>query len=225
VALAFSKEYHYIYRSAIIDYYFSSVIIGLSEISGKIMSLFDGFRKWLNPTSAWYPCFDELVVDLDRHALNSAQAGDDLEKFSFLGRGKIRRDYSISVDYPELGLTLHTGAHKICDSFLIAFPKLEYPIGFTAFSGKFKIGENLLAADAIDCSSKVMNLLGEPYCRHKDDEELIFFYEFSSLYEWQFEFSLNGKTRALIVTSSPLLEDEEQRLYYNCKHPWPPPRK
>lgn len=186
------------------------------------MPMFDGIKKWFNPTCYWRKHFSELVVDLRGHCLNGAAAGDSLDEFKFLGPGKMRRDYSISVDYPDFGIALHTGGHGLCDSFLIAFEKLEYPQGFKPFSGTFVFEGRSLSNQDLGNYEKVKENLGEPYCSHKDHEEFIFFYEISPVVEWQIEFSPSGKTRAIIISSVPLLEDEEQRLFYGCDGLWPP---
>ena len=64
-------------------------------------------------------------------------------------------------------------------------------------------------------------LVGPPYWRDEDADELILFYEFPNL-EWQIEFSLDGSFNRVNVTCNPLLADETQRKAYRVDKPWPP---
>jgi len=66
-----------------------------------------------------------------------------------------------------------------------------------------------------------MESLGAPYWIDRDDEEQILFFEFGS-HEIQIEQTLDGRNKRMILTTLPLMANEEQRQAYGVDKPWPP---
>ena len=66
----------------------------------------------------------------------------------------------------------------------------------------------------------IIALLGEPYLRDEDDNEVILFYEDGKI-ETQFEFPGKARLRYITILANPVLADPLQRACYGCTKPWP----
>ena len=169
------------------------------------------FRRG-NPTNAWTrePGL-RLTVDLAMPSINSIPVGSIVDKFSFLGRSNSKS--KSPLDYIDLGISLDYEEDGTVSGFQVV---LADPLNqFEAFSGTIKINES-----AVD-SGTLIEELGDCYWLDRDENELIYFYEFPT-HEIQIEQLPMGSVQRIIVTNDPLMADVEQRKSYGVDKPWPP---
>lgn len=70
------------------------------------------------------------------------------------------------------------------------------------------------------------DLLGQPYWRGADDDELILFYEYHfGDVEVQFEFPDSANLGFTTIAKNGVLSDPDQRSSYGVDKPWPPTNK
>ena len=102
--------------------------------------------------------------------------------------------------------------NAVLDTFSIDVEKFS---GRIVFNGRSVPDQRSLSEEDVQA------LLGAPYWRDEDDDEIILFYENNGL-ETQFEFSGKRRMSHLIFTRQPLMADNEQRRLYGVTKPWPP---
>ena len=177
-----------------------------------------------NPTRTWPPHTGQLLTcDLDAGSLNGGALGQRLDCVSFLGPDEDRqssRTGEFYCHYYSLGLCVEChGPEYVLTGYEIVFRDPEEQ-KYQPFQGRIiRNGDTLeLAATTLDTCADV---LGEYFWLDHDDDESIIFYEFTGR-EWQLVFDKASLLKRLIVTSQPLLADEEQREAYNVTRSWPP---
>lgn len=90
-----------------------------------------------------------------------------------------------------------------------------------AFSGQFSVAGRPLVFTKATREEDVIALLGEPYWRDVDKDEVLLFYEYPGV-EVQVELTKGGPIRVLLATDEPLLADPKQREAYGVTKAWPP---
>jgi hypothetical protein len=188
--------------------------------SGAIMFNFLFGPK--NPTKDWQRDSSlRLAFDLESGKLNGIGFGERLDRMSLLGPAEDRSALkSGQCRYLSLGLAVGwEEEEQTIDCFEI-IQKDPYVSSCRPFPGICQYrGEHLDLGQLTEVW--FAEQIGPPYHRDEDDEEIILFYEFPGR-EWQVELDLNGTLNRIIVTSRPLMADEQQRDTYGVDRPWPP---
>lgn len=168
----------------------------------------------------------KLKLELESNCLNGVTLRDEVERCTFLGpteAPKVLKRESI-LYYFSLGLALgfEPESHKL-DSFIISWQDYLGQ-GFAPFAGELSYqGTRLPVPDpATSDKDQLIRILGQPYWTDRDEEEEILFYE-RETWEWQFELTLAGQLKSLLLLADPLLADAEQRQNFGITAPWPPP--
>ncbi|MDF3130135.1 hypothetical protein P0Y35_13085 [Kiritimatiellaeota bacterium B1221] len=164
----------------------------------------------------------QLSVDIQTSTFCGKPLGTKIEAFSFLGKTENPKAVKEleTLYYYSAGIALGFDAvsSAFCD-LRIVWEDVSNE-GFTPFAGTIHYGNQTLASLE---KENIVSILGEPYGAHRDEEEELLFYD-TPHREWQFEFTLDGKLKQLILTHPPILEDEFQRECYGITQPWPPPQ-
>ncbi len=176
-----------------------------------------------NPTRTWQAGLSQpLAFDLDAATLHGVRLGEPLDRLSLLGPDEnLGTHRSGELVYFSAGLTVSFSLSTRCiTAYRIVLRDPSEP-RFRPFSGPVFAGAGCrLDLHALDQKGFV-DSLGPYYWRDSDEDESILFYEFTGL-EWQVEFGPHLRFNSLIVTSEPLLADEQQRRAYRVTRPWPP---
>lgn len=91
------------------------------------------------------------------------------------------------------------------------------------FEGEFLKSGKEVSLTSSTTPAEIEELLGEPYWRDVDDDELILFYEYQSGgIEVQFEFPDSTALAYITIARNGVLSDPEQRSAYGVDKPWPP---
>ena len=190
-------------------------------------------RRWLgggNPTLEWTAsAAAPLVVDLDASALCGVRLGDSIERLRFLGQGRwrglsasLRGKKGVTMgtlDYPERGLALDVMGGRLEGFVLTVSGGAER--GFAPFGGRIRFGGAEMGMERLDTEKRVLDMLGEPWWRDEDEDEILLFYERGEV-EWQIEIEKGGTVAALLVVSPPLMAEADQRAAYGVTKTWPP---
>jgi hypothetical protein len=93
--------------------------------------------------------------------------------------------------------------------------------GFRPFPGRCALNGNEIELSNRSSESFVTDLVGVPYWRDEDAEEIILFYEFNGI-EWQVELNKQAYLTQWVIVSPPLMADAQQRRAYRVTRAWPP---
>lgn len=93
--------------------------------------------------------------------------------------------------------------------------------GFAPFRGTFRRGDERLAIGPETTEGDLETLLGPPYWRDQDEDEVLLFYELGPV-EWQIGLTRAGLLAEWTVCTPPMMADEAQRRAYAVTTPWPP---
>jgi len=182
------------------------------------------FERWFgqeDPSRDWVagPAV-EFVLDLDESSLNGARLGDDIERLSALGPAEDHRAARFgALRYYSKGLSIELQGRQIA-SFLLVW---QDPLGegYLPYSGVCRARGAIVRLAPEVTEGELILALGPAYWRDSDEDELLLFYEHGDV-EWQFELTADGRLKALLIVTPPLLADEEQRRAYGVTGPWPP---
>jgi len=189
--------------------------------------------RWLgggNPTADWAAsAAAPMVADLDTNALGGVGLGEPFDGLRFLGKGRWRKLPAMlggrkgvlmgTLEYPERGLALDVVGDRL-DGFVLSVSG-DAEHGLAPFGGRIRLHGAEMGADRLSTEKRCLDMLGEPYWRAEDEDEVLLFYERGRV-EWQVEATKAGAVTALLVVSPPLMEDPEQRAAYGVTKPWPP---
>jgi len=183
--------------------------------------MFDFLRRRPHPTKHWVQDRNvRLLADLDRFELSGVALGDDIERLSFLGRSESR-----FYDYPEQGLQLDVDEGCLTGFSLALRRDVYLGADFRgrvhAFAGSIRMKGRSRGPHELQGESDFADVLGDPYWRDEDDEEILLFFEFPKR-EITVELTLKDVPQVLIVSTQPLMADAEQRALYGVTAPWPP---
>jgi hypothetical protein len=184
---------------------------------GLIRLLFgykDPAKQW--PVSAG----QSLRFDFDRNALNNVELKAPWTSLSVFGPPELKRgDEGDSLVYLSRGFSADLFEGNITSYSFVWSDYLNQ--GFQPFTGAFLYQGKELKLDGETKEQDLAAALGEPFCRHQDEDEIILFYEVAGA-EWQFELDLDGYLKTFLVLAYPVLENEFQRECYKVSKPWPP---
>lgn len=171
-----------------------------------------GKKKHSNPTSQWIrDPSRQPTFDLKAQTLDGVSLGTSYMPLDYLGPGKVSAE---GLGFPDSQLVLGIENELLTD-FTILFPTSKQTISFT-------LGDSSVEPAQLASEEGITALIGPPFFRDEDDDEILVFYEFGST-EWQIEFTIDGQTRRWLVVSPPLLADPDQRKAYGVNQPWPFP--
>lgn len=177
------------------------------------MTLFDFlFNKKTshNPTDQWVrdptrrPTFN-----LNKHSLDGVTLGQSYESLNYLGPATLKDE---ELEFPNSKLTLGF-KHDLLTDFTLFFPTSPQNISFT-------LANKNLDLDQISTEQGLRSVVGEPFWREADDDEVLLFYEFGSV-EWQIECLPQGQIQRWLIVTPPLLADSQQRQAYGITKDWP----
>lgn len=188
------------------------------------MGIFDLIRGRKHFSKLWQaePGF-EIHLDLDRHALCRCRIGDPIQWLSGLGppedSAALREQ---RYCYYSKGFEIGEEDGKVAD-FVVDW--LDYlRAGFQPFNGHVTYRGKTVPLGARTTEGEFANLFGRAYWRDQDQDEIILFYEFRDDIEWQVEFTLESRLKAMKVVWPALMAEAEQRERYGVSVPWPPRR-
>lgn len=181
--------------------------------------MLERFRRRRDPTVAWTadPAL-AATLDLDRHRICGAGLGEPVERLAGLGpaedgpaaaRGELR--------YPSRGLSVST-----VDGLVTAFFVAWREPGYAPFAGRVTSDGREVGLAGGSTPEDLVAMLGTPYWRAEDPDEVILFYERRDV-EWQLECDHGTGLRAMVIVSPPILADPAQREAYGVTAAWPPP--
>jgi hypothetical protein len=148
------------------------------------------------------------VVDLSRFRCGRTALGEILSGVDVYQQAL--EDDDVLEDEPN-GVELGT-----------AKARLDYVyIDIRHFPGRFLAGGNEVAIGLDTSEAEVCSLLGEPWWRDEDEDEILLFYE-DARGELQVELTKEGTLRQINLLHQPLMADPEQRAAYGVTKPWPP---
>jgi len=166
----------------------------------------------------------EIQLDLDTHAICRCRIGDPIEWLNPLGPPEDSRSLREQrYCYYSRGIEIGEEGGKVADFAVFWIDYLE--AGFKPFNGLVTYRGKTVTLDSRTTESDFVNLFGAPYWRDQDQEEIILFYEFRGDIEWQVEFTLENRLKALRVVWPALMAEAAQRESYGVSLPWPPRRE
>ena len=170
------------------------------------MSLFSFFKK---SGASLLPPLKDLHVDVLLHSCANMRVGRQVpskEGFATLAdEAGVVKD-----DHQGFEACFHEG---MLESVFIDLAK---------FPGVICRDDERLESITSMTEAELLAVLGEPYHRDEDDDEVILFYEDGTV-ETQFEFPGRARLRYITISATPLLADPLQRAQYGCVNPWPGP--
>ncbi|WP_425397615.1 hypothetical protein [Aeoliella sp.] len=179
--------------------------------------MFDFLLRRGNPTNHWTRAANlKLAAELDVPSLNGVTLGSQIDLLSSLGRDDSRQLGTLC--YADLGVGIDYDDVKNLVGYTLVLSHAEPP--FQPYSGEIVWNGQPLQGSHLTHDG-ISNLLGEHYWLDSDDDERIAFFEFPQ-YEIQVEFDTNDQINGIVVTSTPLMANPEQREAYGVDKPWPP---
>jgi hypothetical protein len=189
-----------------------------------------GLLDWLSgksdPTKGWVrdPAL-KLTLDFRLGALCAVTLGEPAERLAILGPAEDRRAaLEGDLHYFTLGLGVGVSGGGIESVTLWWRDYLDR--GYRAYAGTVVSDGKNLGLGPATTEAELLSVLGQPYWRDRDDSETILFYEvkdaWGRLTERQVELDEEGRLKALLVLSQPILADENQRIAYRIDKAWPP---
>jgi hypothetical protein len=170
------------------------------------MGLFSSRRR--PPVPAVQVDWQAVVVDVGRSRCDTTTLGEPPRPVDFFSEPLLHRDVFQDEQH---GLELGTGEAG-----------LDYIVVDVArFPGRFKLDGRAIDLGLQTTESEIRALLGEPWWRDEDEDEVILFYEDGRV-ERQFELTKSGTLTVITLMLSPLMADREQRKAYGVTKPWPP---
>jgi hypothetical protein len=191
---------------------------------GVVVRLLDRILGRKHPSATWQlePGF-EVQLDLDRHALCRCRIGDPIEWLSGLGPPESAEALRENrYCYYSKGLEVGEENGAVVD--FAVFWDDYYGSGFQSFKGLVTYRGKTVQLGPETSESAFRELFADPYWRDQDQDEIILFYEFEGDIEWQVEFTLEAKLKAMRVVWPALMADAKQREVYGVSVPWPPRR-
>lgn len=184
---------------------------------GLIRLLF-GYK---DPAKQWpVNVSQSLLFDFDKTALNGVGILVPWTSLSVFGPPELKRgDENDSIVYLSRGFSADLSGGSIVSYSFVWVDYLNQ--GFQPFTGTFTYRGKNLQLDGQTTEIELESMLGEPYWRDEDKDEIILFYEVDGA-EWQFELDLAGKLKTFLVLAYPVLDNEVQREAYKVTKPWPP---
>ena len=188
-----------------------------------------GRRQAADPTRAWTRTPGHVPrFDLGAYTLDGVPLGGPLERLRALGPAEgVQVDPSGregDLEYPSQGLAVGVGDGRV-ESYELFFQEAPGASdqAFTAYRGHVTLGGDTVPLSAATTEAELRALLGEPYWRDSDDDEVLLFYERAEAQaELQVELR-DGRLRSVWAVSPGLLGDAEQRRRLGVTRPWPPP--
>jgi hypothetical protein len=151
------------------------------------VGLLRSLRAWFNPTNAWEELDSlALVLDLDKQSLSGVQAGEVLERLSFLGPGKVT---AIGFAWPHKGIDASVDAGRIREMG-VYFGHADEP-DRGEFTGSVRYRNAPLRLSKLSREAELQHLFGPASDREQDEEEIILYYERPDGL-WQLELATDG---------------------------------
>lgn len=156
----------------------------------------------------------KLVFEFDKSDLNAVRLGDNVDLLSFLGTAEspkaVKKEQILYYFSLGLAIGFDSNSHKISD---FRFVWLDYlSEGFTPFAGALVINGQSIDGAGL-AKEQVIRYWGQPYYIDRDEDEEVLFYKNG---QWQFEFTLDGILKHLIVTNE-LISKEELKIFSGLK--------
>jgi len=165
------------------------------------------FSRHRDPITEVRVDWQAVVVDLVRGTCDSTTLGEPPRPIDFfsehLHRGDTFRD-------ERHGLELGVREGRL-DSIAVDIER---------FPGRLEIGGRKIDIASLVSEPALLALLGDPWWRDEDEDEVILFYE-DGRGERQFELSKDGVLKFVTMLRTPLMADPEQRRAYGVTRPWP----
>src|SRR5687767_2745203 len=142
----------------------------------------DATRHWVGDTR--FP----LELDLTRQSFSGVQIGGSIDRLMRLGPAEDREAAEDEIyRYYSRGLEV-TAAGGFVSGFRFVWQPVE---GFRPYPGSVSLRGEILAFGPETTELDLRRLLGAPYWRDEDEDEILLFYEPGEV-EWQIELSKNG---------------------------------
>ncbi len=186
------------------------------------MRLVDWILGKRHASASWHADPGYVVeLDLDRHALCRCSIGDPIEWLSGLGPPEDSRALREQrYCYYSRGIEIGEEDNKVADFAVFWVDYLQ--AGFQPFSGPVIYRDRTISLNAGTLESEFVHVFRAPYWRDQDQDETILFYEFRGDIEWQVEFTLEGRLKAMRIVWPAIMAEAEQRERYGVSHSWPP---
>ncbi|MEW6348510.1 MAG: hypothetical protein AB1646_05575 [Thermodesulfobacteriota bacterium] len=187
------------------------------------MGIFDRIFGAPHPSDSWKPSPGvALVLDLERHALCDVRIGDPVEWLAFLGPPQDRKALKDGgYTYPSRGLEIWADDGIVKDLVVRWIDEVSTS-HFEPFPGECRFRGRPIVLNSGTQEGDFVKFFGAPYWRDVDDMEILLFYEFPAEIEWQVEFTLGGGLKGMMITTPPLLSQEDQRQAYGVSKRRPP---
>ena len=186
-----------------------------------LMGLIRTLLGYSDPARKWQAVNGlPLRFVFDDHSLGGVKLGAAWYSLSVFGPPEMRRhDEQDSLVYLSKGFSADLVNSKVNSFSLVWNDYLGQ--GFKPFQGDLSYHGKVFSLGVESTESELVDVLGEPFWRDADEDEIILFYEQCGT-EWQIELDAKGKLKTLLILAHPLLASEEQREAYKVDKPWPP---